>query len=204
MPQVARAGCNARCPGMHRAWKGGRSLAARTPRSRLYAATPLPGAVEPLATLARRLRETRSATRLLAAWCAERGIGEGPIRAERHPAPPVPPEAASIAALLAAGPATALRHRRVTLWRGAAALSDCDIWWLPGCIAPSMQHELDTTDRPFGSVVETLHPMRRTLTEVLLPAGGVHVLDHRALLLAGSPARPFALVRERYRRRLVE
>ncbi|WP_188968989.1 hypothetical protein [Neoroseomonas lacus] len=174
------------------------------PRSRLSAATPLPGAEEPIATLARRLRETTSATRLLAAWCAERGIGEGPIRAERHPALPTPPEAAAIAVLLEADRTTPLRHRRVTLWRGAAALSDCDIWWLPGRIAPSMRHALDTTDRPFGLVVEALHPTRRTLAEALLPGGGAHVLDHRALLLAGSPPRPCALVRERYRRRLVE
>lgn len=157
-----------------------------------------------LAELARRLRVANSATRVLAAWCEERGIGEGPIRAERHPVPPAIPEAPSVAALLQAGRAESLRHRQVTLWRGTAALSDCDIWWLPVRIAPEMQAELDATDHPFGLVVDALHPVRRTLSETLLPEDALHVLDHRALLLAGAPQPlPFALVRERYRRGLV-
>ncbi len=158
-----------------------------------------------LEDLARRLRESSSATRVLAAWCAERGIGEGPIRAQRHPALPAIPEMAGVAARLGADPAEPLRHRRVTLWRGTAALSDCDLWWRPTQLAPAMQAELDATDRPFGLVVAALRPMRRTLSETLLPAGGMHVLDHGALLLAGTPEpRAFALVREQYRRLLVE
>ncbi len=158
-----------------------------------------------LEELARRLRESSSATRVLAAWCAERGIGEGPIRAERHPNLPIVPDRDSVAARLGAAPTEDLRHRRVTLCRGSGALSDCDLWWLPARLAPAMQAELDATDHPFGLVVAALHPTRRTLSETLLPAGGTHVLDHGALLLAGTP-RPlaFAMVRERYRRVLVE
>ncbi|MBR0683752.1 hypothetical protein GXW74_24965 [Roseomonas eburnea] len=164
-----------------------------------------PEAAGPLAEFAHRLRRTASATRLLASWCAERDIGDGPIRVERHAVPASAPGAEVITALLGAGGPDGVRHRRVTLRRGGAALSDCDIWWLPSRLDPTMQAELDGTDRPFGLVVEGLHPIRRMLSEAILPPGGPHILEHRALLLAGTGApRPIAMVRELYRRALIE
>ncbi|MBW6397133.1 hypothetical protein KPL78_04695 [Roseomonas sp. HJA6] len=158
-----------------------------------------------MAAFAQRLRRAASATRLLAAWCAERGIGEGPIRIERHASPLADIPAAEVAALLDAEATAEIRHRCVTLRRGAVALSDCDIWWLPARLAPAMQAKLDATDHPFGLVVARLHPTRRMLSETVLPPGGPHALEHRALLLTGDVApRPFALVRESYRRVLVD
>lgn len=158
-----------------------------------------------MAGFAQRLRRATSATRLLAAWCAERGIGEGPIRIERHARPIADIPTAEVSALLDAEAAAEIRHRCVTLRRGAVALSDCDIWWLPARLDPAMQAELDATDHPFGLVVAQLHPTRRILAETVLPSDGLHALEHRALLLTGDAARrPFALVQESYRQVLVD
>lgn len=152
----------------------------------------------PLAAFRDRLRQAASATGLLQAWCEARGIGEGPVRALRHPGPaePLPAEAAHW--LLAPGAPQDVLHRRVTLLRGTVGLSDCDIWWLPSRLTPEMQATLDSTDRPFGAVVEALRPVRRVLAETLLPQGGPHGLEVQAQLVAGPG--PIALARESYRR----
>ena len=152
----------------------------------------------PLAAFRDRLRQAASATGLLQAWCEAHGIGEGPVRALRHSGPAEPLPAGAARWLLPAGAPQDLRHRRVTLLRGAVGLSDCDIWWLPSRLAPEMQAALDTTDRPFGAVVESLRPVRRVLAETLLPPGGPHGLEVQALLVA-EPG-PIALARESYRR----
>lgn len=152
----------------------------------------------PLAAFRDRLREAASATGLLQTWCEARGIGEGSVRALRHPGPAEPLPAEATHMLLPPGAPHHVRHRRVTLLRGAAGLSDCDIWWLPSRLTPEMQAALDSTDRPFGTVVEALRPTRRVLAETVLPPGGPHGLEVTALLMAG--AGPIALARESYRR----
>lgn len=160
-------------------------------------------AAEAVDDLAHGLRQSPSATRLLLSWCADRGIGEGPIRADRRDT--APPEMDAAGTLLETAGPHDIRHRRVTLRRGAVALSDCDIWWVPSRLAPSMQATLEATDRPFGLVVESLNPVRRMLSETILPPGGLHVLEQRAMLLAGDGVpRPIALVRELYRRVLID
>lgn len=134
------------------------------------------------------LRSAPSATRFLESWCAARGIGAPPIVSRRRaplPDPPPPPP------LLGVAP----RHRSVTLYRGSVALSDCDVWWAEGRLAPAMTTALAETEQPFGTVVAPLAPRRRILAH--RPAAPPHALEVRAVLEAGGE--PFALVREFYR-----
>ena len=85
-------------------------------------------------------------------------------------------------------------------------------------LTPDMNHQLDTSDAPFGKVVQPLHFRRQTLSAELLWSplpegwdGGAtlpassdkpltipdHVLQHRAVLYTGSN-QPFSLVVESY------
>ena len=141
------------------------------------------------------LRGAASATRFLESWCAQRGLGAGPIRSRRL-SPPAPDAGAE--ALLAASPWERPEARRVTLMRGAEALSDCEIRWLGTRLTPAMREALARTDTPFGVVVASLRPERRLLAGHVLPPGDEHALDCTALVVAGG--RPLAVARERYRR----
>jgi hypothetical protein len=97
-------------------------------------------------------------------------------------------------------------------------LSEADNWYVPSRLTEAMNHELDTTDTPFGKVVQPLHFRRQTLSATLLwsplpegwesasslpPSTGSalvmppHVLEHRAVLFDQSN-RPFSLVVESY------
>lgn len=51
---------------------------------------------------------------------------------------------------------------------GALVLSEADNWYVPGRLTPEMSKLLDTTDLPFGRVVQTLHFQRHTLSSTLL------------------------------------
>ena len=143
-----------------------------------------------LAEFRARLAAAGSATRCLEDWCAERGLGAGPVRSLRRA--PLP-DAPDMARLLGAEGAT--RHRSVTLMRGNVALSDCDVWWLETRLGPGMAAALEETDLPFGQVVAPLAPVRRMVLD--RAAAVPHALEVRAVLEAGG--RPFAVVREFYR-----
>ena len=160
--------------------------------------------IDPVRHLSARLLTADGATQALAAWCDEHGIGDGPILAERRlSAGAVRPDDALLDWLLP-GPAESIRHRRVTLTRDGIALSDCELWWLPGRLDPDLVAALDGTQRPFGAVVARLRPTRRTIFEAVLAPGLPHVLEHRALVLASVGMRqPIAATRELYRAALV-
>ena len=51
---------------------------------------------------------------------------------------------------------------------GPVVLSEADNWYVPGRLTPEMNRLLDTTDAPFGRVVQALHFQRRTLSSTLL------------------------------------
>lgn len=101
---------------------------------------------------------------------------------------------------------------------GNLVLSEADNWYVPSRLSVEMNHELDSTDVPFGKVVQSLHFRRQTLSAELLwsplPQGwdeGValppgthgplvipaHVLQHRAVLV-GQDNRAISLVVESY------
>jgi chorismate-pyruvate lyase len=150
-----------------------------------------------------------SATLTLERWCdAHRLASPARIVAERLLVDkPLPPEQR---AELRIGPAESVRYRRVRLRCGPVVLSEADNWYVPARLTAEMNRQLDTSDAPFGKVVQQLRFQRRTLSSKLLwlplpdgwemmPAGVGHataalvipyaVLEHRALLTRpdGSP-----------------
>jgi chorismate-pyruvate lyase len=159
-----------------------------------------------------------SATLTLERWCGEHHLApEAKIIAERVQGEdkPLPPEARN---QLQIGADEAVRYRRVQLVCGEHVLSEADNWYVPSRLTESMNRELDTTDTPFGKVVQPLHFRRQTLSAQLLwsplPQGWEnaatlpgsshaalampqHLLEHRAVLFDQSN-RPFSLVIESY------
>lgn len=159
-----------------------------------------------------------SATLTLERWCGEHHLApEAKIIAERVQGEdkPLPPEARN---QLQIGPDEAVRYRRVQLACGQHVLSEAGNWYVPSRLTEAMNHELDTTDTPFGKVVQPLHFRRQTLSAELLwsplPQGWEnaaslpgstnaalvmphHLLEHRAVLFDQSN-RPFSLVIESY------
>jgi hypothetical protein len=65
-------------------------------------------------------------------------------------------------------PTEPVRYRRVQLKCGTVVLSEADNWYVPSRLAPEMNKLLDTSDTPFGRVVQGLHFQRRTLSAKLL------------------------------------
>lgn len=159
-----------------------------------------------------------SATLTLERWCGEHHLApEAKIIAERVQGEDkaLPPEARN---QLQIGADEAVRYRRVQLACGQHVLSEADNWYVPSRLTDAMNHQLDSTDTPFGKVVQPLHFRRQTLSAELLwsplPQGWEnaatlpgstkaalamphHVLEHRAVLFDQSN-RPFSLVIESY------
>jgi hypothetical protein len=56
-----------------------------------------------------------------------------------------------------------VRYRRVRLRCGERVLAEADNWYVPGVLTAEMNRVLDTTDAPFGKVVQPLGPYRQTI-----------------------------------------
>ena len=125
------------------------------------------GRVEALAvmeSLNSALLSSRSATATLEAWCADHYMADPPrITAQRVPGAdkPVTSEQRT---RLQIGPDEPVRYRHVQLRCGGHVLSEADNWYVPGRLTPEMNRVLDTTDTPFGKVVQPLGPKRQTLS----------------------------------------
>lgn len=170
-----------------------------------------------LETLNADLLSHPSATLTLERWCGTHHLAlEAKIVAHRVDGQDKPlPDGARDQ--LGIGPDEPVRYRRVQLACGAHVLSDADNWYVPSRLTPAMNHQLDSSDVPFGKVVQPLHFRRETLSADLLwsplPAGWemaaaatangktidipAHVLQHRALLYT-QDNQPFSLVIETY------
>lgn len=155
-------------------------------------------------TLSARLLSAHSATAVLEAWCAERGLADDPrLVAVRLPGPDKPLSPAQ-RERLAVGPDEPIRYRRVRLTCGAHVLSEADNWYVPGRLTPEMNAVLDTTQTPFGRVVHPLKPMRRNLGIVTLwnpgearvPGPSERLFSVEAVL--SSEGVPFCEVAETY------
>lgn len=171
-----------------------------------------------LQTLNAELLSHDSATATLERWCAVHRLAS-PARivasriADVDKAPS--PEQRQALAVTASD---VVRYRRVQLRCGAWVLSEADNWYVPSRLSPAMNERLDTTDTPFGRVVEALHFQRHTLSSTLLwsplpegwemnpPDSSAHaralevppeVLRHRALLTLPDGT-PFSEVVETY------
>ena len=152
-------------------------------------AAPAPGArhhwpdnfvtrVEALAllqTLNAELLSHDSATLTLQRWCASHRLASPPIvRAERVAGID---KAATDEQRRELGitPSDTVRYRRVRLMCGDVLLSEADNWYVPARLTAQMNRQLDSSDMPFGRVVQALHFQRHTLAATLLwlplPAG---------------------------------
>ncbi len=155
-------------------------------------------------TLSARLLAAPSATAVLEAWCAERGLAADPrivaIRVPDVDKPPSPLQRER----LAVGPDEAVRYRRVRLACGSHVLSEADNWYVPGRLTPEMNAALDGTQAPFGRVVRPLNPSRRNLSlrmlwrpgEGIAPGPDAPLFSVEAVLSTGGV--PFCEVAETY------
>jgi hypothetical protein len=171
-----------------------------------------------LETLNADLLSHASATLTLERWCGDHALaGEAKIIAKRVKGQdkPLPDDARQT---LAIGPDEVVRYRRVQLACGEHVLSEADNWYVPSRLTAQMNTILDTTDQPFGKVVQDLHFRRQTISADLLwsplpkgwemdaplpvPQAGPlaiphEVLRHRAVLYTAANE-PFSLVVETY------
>ena len=159
-----------------------------------------------------------SATLTLERWCETHRLAT-PARVlaiRVHGADkPLPAEWRQLLAIDADEP---VKYRRVRLVCGDRVLSEADNWYLPARLTAAMNRELDSSDMPFGKVVQSLHFRRETLSADLLwsplpegwelhaagtPTAGDwlamphELLQHRALL-RDEDGRPFSALVETY------
>lgn len=180
-------------------------------------------ALAELQTLNAELLSHPSATLTLEQWCGAHHLApDAHVVAHRvHGADKPLPDGAR--ALLGIGADEPVRYRRVALSCGDVVLSDADNWYVPSRLTAAMNQQLDSSDVPFGKVVQPLHFRRQTLSAELLwsplpqgwdagaslpPASSTplaipdHVLQHRAVLYAADN-QPSSLVVESYTGRVL-
>jgi chorismate-pyruvate lyase len=171
-----------------------------------------------LETLNADLLSNDSATLTLDRWCeAHKLAAPAKIVAERlHDRQKEPTE--QIRQMLNVDAAEPIHYRHVRLHCGERVLSEADNWYVPAKLTPEMNHDLDTSDAPFGRVVQPLHFRRHTVSAKLLwsplpegwelashvpPATGAtlqipnQTLQHEAVLSL-QDGTPFSLVVETY------
>jgi hypothetical protein len=152
-----------------------------------------------LQTLNADLLSHASATLTLERWCSDHRLAEPPrilVRRTLDAARAIPDELRSRLGA-DAGP---IRYRHVQLTCGERVLSEADNWYLAGALTPAMNERLDTTDEPFGKIVQPLGFERRTLSADLLwsplPAGWEMKSDS-ALSVAPPLRIPHSVLRHR-------
>lgn len=178
-----------------------------------------------LQTLNADLLSHDSATLTLERWCADHHMAEPPrivARRVREATKPIPVD---LRALLKVDAGEPIGYRHVQLMCGAHVLSEADNWYVPSRLTVEMNQRLDTTDEPFGKVVQPLHFRRSTLSAELLwsplpngwemsaarpPAGDQSalrvpdaVMRHRAMLFDAAQV-PFSAVVETYTNKIVD
>ncbi|HVI55884.1 MAG TPA: hypothetical protein VM621_12645 [Luteibacter sp.] len=171
-----------------------------------------------LETLNADLLSHPSATLTLERWCGDHALaGDAKILARRVKGQdkPLPAEDRQT---LGIGPDEPVKYRRVQLTCGEHVLSEADNWYVPSRLTADMNQILDSTDQPFGKVVQGLHFRRQTISADLLwsplprgwemdaplppaikgPLAIPHeLLRHRAVLFTEAN-QPFSLVVETY------
>lgn len=151
--------------------------------------------------LSTRLLAGHSATAILEAWCAERGLSGQPLVAQRIPVAhrSLREERCRDFALT---PGEELRYRRVRLSCGPHTLSEADNWYVPGRLTPEMNNLLESTQLPFGRVVHPMAPTRRNLDLRMIWSGGVPAATDALFaieaVLSTADGVPFCEVHETY------
>jgi chorismate-pyruvate lyase len=173
-------------------------------------------------TLNSQLLSSRSATLTLEAWCRDHELAKDPkIVAERVRVASKAPDAEQRKRLQVPADAE-VKYRRVHLRCGERVLSEADNWYVPARLSAEMNRLLESTDTPFGKVVQPLEPYRQTFGVKLLwsplpdgwergkaaPSSGASmsipdaIFEHRAVLFTREH-QPFSEVDEVYRRQLL-
>jgi chorismate-pyruvate lyase len=121
-----------------------------------------------LQTLNAELLSHDSATLTLERWCDSHHLASpARIVAERVEGIDQPPTAQQRLELSVAA-TDIVRYRRVRLRCGNLVLSEADNWYVPARLTADMNRLLDTTDTPFGRVVQALHFQRHTIAATML------------------------------------
>jgi chorismate-pyruvate lyase len=121
-----------------------------------------------LQTLNAELLSHDSATLTLEHWCDSHQLASpARIVAERVAGIEQPPSAQQRLELRVTA-ADIVRYRRVRLRCGNLTLSEADNWYVPGRLTADMNRLLQTSDTPFGRVVQALHFQRHTIAATLL------------------------------------
>ncbi len=105
-----------------------------------------------------------SATTTLEAWCADHHMASPPKIVALRDRGANSPASSEIRASLQVTPDEPVKYRRVSLACGTHILSEAENWYVPSRLTASMNAALDTTDTPFGRVVEPLNVTRQTLS----------------------------------------
>lgn len=159
------------------------------------------------------LQRQDSATAVLEQWCADRRLARpARISAVRLAGEERAPDAA-VRAALRVSDTEAVRHRRVQLRCGDRVLSSADNWYVPARLDAAMNRQLETSDVPFGRVVQPLGFRRLRLDSEWLWQPAAHpggtpplpaeLLRQRAVLLLPDGT-PISYVVETYRREAVQ
>lgn len=170
-------------------------------------------------TLSADILASSSATRSLEKWCRDHEMASDPTIAARVVARDEKAATAEQLQRLQVDSASDVKYRRVELRCGTHLFAEADNWYVPGRLTPEMNRLLETTETPFGYVVQPLRPYRRTFAVALLwsplPPGWEQqrrmkersrasalvipkeLFEHRAVLYT-SDHQPFSEVDERY------
>ena len=109
-----------------------------------------------------------SATLTLDHWCRDHHLAE----AAQITAVPVPegqkPPSTEQRARLGVSATETVRYRHVRLRCGEHVLSEAENWYVPSRLTPEMNRQLESTDLPFGRIVQPLHFQRHTEEATLL------------------------------------
>ena len=121
-----------------------------------------------LQTLDADLLSHDSATLTLERWCGAHRLASAPrVVAERVAGVDKQPSAEQRQEL-GINAHEPVRYRRVKLLCGALVLSEADNWYVPARLTADMNQTLETTNAPFGKVVQPLKFQRHTLSSRLL------------------------------------
>ncbi|MCJ2049519.1 hypothetical protein [Methylobacterium sp. J-070] len=154
------------------------------------------------AALRSRILAAHSATFALESWCADHKLAADPRLVAERLAGPDKPLTAAQRVRLGIGPDEPVRYRRVRLACGDRVLSEADNWYVPARLTADMNATLDGTRTPFGRVVRTLAPVRRTVAVRAGNQTGAHgpsdpLFEVDAVLTTGAGL-PFCEVVETY------
>ena len=132
-----------------------------TPVARLEALTLIQ-------TLNVEILSSTSATLTLERWCRDHALADTPVILAHRIENAAEVPSATVRQDLQVNAHETVRYRRVELTCGDHVLSVADNWYVPARLTPQMNRLLETTQTPFGKVVQPLRPQRQTIAVQLL------------------------------------